>query len=342
MSKKWISLLVICLFVAAIVVGGVIYWRHAQIYPSTEDAYVHGDKYSVSSRIPGTILTAPVTENQLIKKGQVIATLDPRDYDQAVQQAEAALAQVQSVLATDRAQILQAEAQIQAAQSELALRKLDLKRFTELIKRQSIPKQKYDQAVTAEQVAEARFTAARKSLSAAEAKQAVDRKGIKTAEVRVSEAELKRSYCTITSPVSGYVSKKSIQDGEVVAPGQPLCAVVPMSGGHVWVDANFKETQLKRIQPGQKVTFHTDVNPDREYRGYVESLSAGTGAAFSLLPPENATGNWVKVVQRLPVRIAVDPKSNQDHSLRLGLSVHVVVDTKSAPVKVEDGRVEKS
>jgi membrane fusion protein (multidrug efflux system) len=135
----------------------------------------------------------------------------------------------------------------------------------------------------------------------------------------------------ITSPIAGVVSKKSAQVGQVVAPGQPLCAVVPLEGDHIWVEANFKETELRRIRVGQPATFHTDVNRDRTYTGWVESLSAGTGAAFSLLPPENATGNWVKIVQRLPVRIAIDPASNADRSLRLGLSIHVEVNTLAEP-----------
>jgi membrane fusion protein (multidrug efflux system) len=127
------------------------------------------------------------------------------------------------------------------------------------------------------------------------------------------------------------VSKLTALAGQVVAPGQPLCAVVPLKGEHVWVEANFKETELTRIKVGQPAVFHTDVNPDRTYRGRVESISAGTGAAFALLPAENATGNWVKIVQRLPVRIAIDPGSDADGSLRLGFSVHVEVDTVAAP-----------
>jgi membrane fusion protein (multidrug efflux system) len=142
---------------------------------------------------------------------------------------------------------------------------------------------------------------------------------------------LNRSYCEITAIVDGFVSKLTATAGQVVAPGQPLCAVVPLTGDHIWVEANFKETELARIRVGQPATFHTDVNPGRTYRGRVDSISAGTGAAFALLPPENATGNWVKIVQRLPVRIAVDPASNEDGSLRLGLSVHVEIDTLAGP-----------
>jgi membrane fusion protein (multidrug efflux system) len=327
MLKKWISFAIIVLVLAAITVAGYRYWQHSQVHPNTEDAYVAGDVFSVSSRIAGTLSTVEVTENQPVRRGQLIATIDPRDYDAQVEQAKAALDEARFGPATNRAQIAQARAKTDADGSKLALARLNLERFSELFKRNSAPKQRYDDAVTAEQVASADAAASQKALAVAEANLTVAEQRVKLQETRLANAELTRSYCTITSPVDGLVSRKSAEPGQVVAPGQPLCAVVPLEGEHVWIEANFKETELRRIRVGLPATFHTDVDRDREYRGWVESLSAGTGAAFSLLPPENATGNWVKVVQRLPVRIAIDPASNADHSLRLGLSAHVEVDT---------------
>jgi len=334
MLKKWISLAFILLAAAAIVVAGYRYWKHSQVHPNTEDAYVSGDVFSVASRIPGTLVTVEVTENQPVKKGQVIATLDPRDLDTQVEQVHTALEEAQSMLATNRAQIAQARAKVQADRSRLELARLNLQRFSELYRRNSIPKQRFDDAVTAEQVASADTASSEKALAVAEANLAVAERRIRVQEVRLANAELTRSYCTITSPIDGIVSKKNGQVGQVVAPGQPLCAVVPLEGDHIWIEANFKETELRRIRVGQPATIRTDVTPDRTYTGWVESLSAGTGAAFSLLPPENATGNWVKIVQRLPVRIAIDPASNADHSLRLGLSTHVEVDTLAEPRKL--------
>ena len=184
------------------------------------------------------------------------------------------------------------------------------------------------------------LVAAEKGLAAARARLTVSEKAVSSARVKVANARLQRSYCTVTVPVDGVVSKKRVAEGEVVAPGQPLCAIVPLEGEHIWIEANFKETQLRRIAPGQPVTFHTDVDPDRTYRGQVESLSAGTGAAFSLLPPENATGNWVKIVQRLPVRIAIEPESDTGHQLRLGLSVDVEVDTSSIATSPREAEAE--
>jgi membrane fusion protein (multidrug efflux system) len=332
MVKKWVSLAVILLVVAAIGVAGYHAWKRSQIYPNTEDAYVAGDVFSVASRVPGTLLTVDVSENQTVKQGQVIATLDPRDADKQVEEAHTALEEARATLATIHAEIAESQAKIDADASRHDLARINLDRFSDLYQRKSVPKQRYDDAVAAEKVATADLAAATKSLAAKQANLVVAEQRIKEQEVRLANAELNRSYCTITAAVAGTVSKKSAQVGQVVAPGQPLCAIVPLVGAHVWVEANFKETTLRHIRVGQQATFHTDVNPNRTYRGWVESLSAGTGAAFSLLPPENATGNWVKIVQRLPVRIAIDPASNDDNSLRLGLSVHVVVDTQ-APLR---------
>ncbi len=337
MLKKWISLAFILFVAAAIVFAGYRYWKHSQVHPNTENAYVSGDVFSVASRIPGTLLTVEVTENQPVKLGQVIATLDPRDFDTQVEQARTALDEARSTLATNRAQIAQARAKVEGDSSRLELARLNLQRFSELFRRNSIPKQRYDDAVNAEKVAAADVESSRKALAAMEANLGVADQRVKMQEVKLANAELTRSYCTITSPIEGIVSKKGAQVGQVVAPGQPLCAVVPLAGDHIWLEANFKETELRRIRVGQPATFYTDVNPDRTYTGWVESLSAGTGAAFSLLPPENATGNWVKIVQRLPVRIAIDPTSNADHSLRLGLSTHVEVDTLAELRKLPTG-----
>jgi membrane fusion protein (multidrug efflux system) len=337
MLKKWISLAIILLVAAAIAFAGYRYWKHAQVHPNTEDAYVSGDVFSIASRVPGTLLTVEVTENEPVKQGQVIAILDPRDFDAQVEQARTSLEEARSSLATNRAQIAQSKAKLEADRSRLELARINLQRISELYHRNSIPKQRYDDAVAAERVAAADTAASEKSLAAVEANLVVAERRVTVQEVKLANVELTRSYCTIVSPIEGIVSKKSAQVGQVVAPGQPLCAVVPLAGDHIWVEANFKETELKRIRVGQPVTFHTDVSPDRTYTGWVASLSAGTGAAFSLLPPENATGNWVKIVQRLPVRIAIDPASNADHSLRLGLSTHVEVDTLAEPRKVSAG-----
>lgn len=334
MSRKWISLAVILVVVLAIAVAGWRTWRHSQVHPNTDDAYVSGDIYAVSSRIPGTLLTVDVVENREVRPGEVIATLDPRDADAQVDQAETALAEAHATLATRRAEIEEKRAKTAADASRLELARTNLARYTELIRKNSIPRTRYDDAVAAESVAAADHEASMKALAAKEADLGVAEQKVRVQESRLRNARLNRSYCTITTIVDGVVSKLTATAGQVVAPGQPLCAIVPLTGDHIWVEANFKETELRHIRAGQPATFRTDVNPDRTYTGRVESISAGTGAAFALLPAENATGNWVKIVQRLPVRIAIDAKSLKDGSLRLGLSVHVEVDTQPRPVEM--------
>jgi membrane fusion protein (multidrug efflux system) len=333
MARKWISLAVILVVVLAIAVAGWRKWKRSQVHPNTENAYVSGDIYSVSSRIPGTLLTVDVVENREIRPGEVIATLDPRDADTQVEQAETALAEAHAALATRRAEIEEKRAKTAADASRMTLARTSLARYTELVRKNSIPRARYDDAVAAESVAAADHEASLKALAAKEADLGVAEQRVRVQETRLKNARLNRSYCTITTIVDGVVSKLTATAGQVVAPGQPLCAIVPLSGDHIWVEANFKETELRRIRPGQPATFRTDVNPDRIYTGRVDSISAGTGAAFALLPPENATGNWVKIVQRLPVRISIDPASNKDGSLRLGLSVHVEVDTLASPTE---------
>ncbi len=325
---KWISLVIIL----GLFLGGTLWaflrWRHHQVFVSTDNAYVKGHVVSVASRIPGTLLTVEVRENEVVKAGQVLATIDPKDYDAAIRRAEASLTEARSALALNEAQIAQAEAQCKAAESQKELAELERARMTALYERNSLPKQKLDQAVTAAQVATAQVLAARKQVAAAQGLRAVSLGKVQVAEAALAQATLQRSYCTIVAPTDGTVSRKGAEPGAVVAAGQPLMAIVPLGQDAVWVEANFKETQLARIRVGQKVRLRTDVD-GRVFTGTVESLAAGTGTVFSLLPPENATGNWVKVVQRVPVKIALDPGADPDHRLRLGLSVRVEIDTRN-------------
>jgi len=328
MSKRWIGLGAILVVAVVLVIAGVRDWHHRQIFPATDDAYVGGDVTSVASRVPGSLVEVPVQENQIVEAGQVIARLDPRDYQVAVAKQKAALATAEAAVALDEARVASARAQVTAAQAQAELARADRERFTALADRGSTDRRQRDQAVAASKVAEARLTAARKQLVAARAALAVDHSKVTKARTGVRFAELQLGYCTVTAPCAGIVAGKSAQQGQVVAPGQTLCRIAQLTGDHVWIEANFKETQLRRIRPGQPVTFRVDADRSREYRGHVASLAAGSGAAFSLLPPENATGNWVKVVQRLPVRIAVDPQEMPDCCLRLGLSCEVTVDTR--------------
>jgi len=327
-SKKWISLAAILAVAAAGAAWGVARWRHGQVFIETDNAYVKGHVTSVATRVPGPLLTVEVQENQPVRAGQVVATVDPRDFDANIVRAEASVQEARSAVGLDRARIAQAQAQVEAALSQKKLAETELARFRALYERQSIPKQKFDHVQSSAEVAEAQVQAARKQVAAAEGLLAVSQGKVAGAEAALAVARLQRSYCTVTAPCDGYVSRKMGEPGMVVAPGQPLFAIVPLGQEEVWVEANFKETQLRRVRPGQPVTLVADVDGAASFRGRVESISAGTGAAFSLLPAENATGNWVKVVQRVPVRIRLEPGADPGHRLRLGLTVSAEIDTR--------------
>lgn len=328
MSRKWIGLGVIVAGAVALVIVGWLNWRHGQVWPSTENAYVGGDVSLVASRVPGTLLEVPVREHEVVQAGQVLARLDPRDFDAAVGRAGADLAKAEAQLALDEAQIAGAESQVVVARSQAQQARADRDRYAALSGRGSAPERQSEQAATSAAVAEAQVAAAQKALQAARAKLEVDRQAAAKSRAELDQAMLQRSYCEIAAPIAGFVADKSAQAGQVVAAGQPLCRLASLAEGHVWIDANFKETQLRRIAVGQPARVTIDAVDGHEFRGRVASFSAGTGAAFALLPPENASGNWVKIVQRLPVRIELEPGDELASRLRLGLSATVTVDTR--------------
>ncbi|HLO65708.1 MAG TPA: HlyD family secretion protein [Holophaga sp.] len=327
-AKKWISLAAILAVAAGGTAWGVARWRHGQVYVDTDNAYVKGHVTTVATRIPGPLLTVEVQENQFVKAGQTLATVDPRDFEASLARAEASLQEAQSAVALDQARVAQAQAQVEAALSQKRLAGMELARFKALLERQSIPRQKFEHVQSQAEVADAQVHAARKQVAAAEGLLAVSRSKVAGAQAALGAARLQRSYCTVAAPCDGYVSRKMGEPGMVVAPGQPICAIVPLGQEELWIEANFKETQLRRVRPGQPVTLVADLDGSATFHGRVESISAGTGAAFSLLPAENATGNWVKVVQRVPVRIRLEPGSDPGHRLRLGLTVSAEIDTR--------------
>ncbi len=327
MNKRWIGLIIILFVAAVLVFVGWKKWQHGQIFPATDNAYIGADVTAVSSRVPGTLLKVLVEDHQHVDKGQVIAELDPRDFDQDIAKQQANLGEAEADVALKQAMIAGAEAQVEAVRAQVDLARTDRDRFAALNERGSTAKRPYDQAVAAAKVAEAQLTAAEKQLAAAKAGLEAKQKGLEKAQTGLDNARLQRSYCTVAAPCAGVIADKTAMPGQVNAPGQPLCRIVQTSGDHVWIDANFKETQLRRIRVGLPVTVTIDAAGSEDFHGHVASLGAGSGAAFSLLPPENATGNWVKVVQRLPVRIALDD-TIPERLLKIGLSCGVTVDTK--------------
>ena len=392
--RLW-RLLIALVILAALAFLGYKLWNYFGTYEATDDAQVDGDIDPISARISGHIVEVLVADAQVVKAGDVLVKIDPRDYEVAVAQVEANLADAQAALESSRinvpivstntastletarssreeadAGLLNAQKQLDAAQARLENARAqviqaeadykkdadDAERYHQLVVKDEIAKQVYDQALQTATAAKATIDARRASVNeaqhnvaAAEAvvKQALTRippanasiqsaltrpqqiaqteANAKAAAARVAQqraaldqAKLNLSYTVITAPAAGIIGKKTGEVGQNVSPGETLMALVPLEG--IWITANFKETQLRHMKPGQPVVFTVDAY-EHKYHGHVTGIGGASGSRFSLLPPENATGNYVKVVQRIPVRIDLDPEENKDHLLRPGMSV---------------------
>jgi membrane fusion protein (multidrug efflux system) len=308
------------------------YYRYFEAHVSTDDAYVDGTVALVSSRVADTVSAVYVEDNWTVKQGQLVLTLDPRDFEVRVQQAQAQLDRARQTVDELYAQVASAQAGVSLAESQLKQARIDYDRASQLKQQGVVSSEFYDQATTGLKVAQAgealgqhQLAQARAALGgAAEDHSRYDRPIVKQAEAALEAARLDLEYTKLTAPFDGIVVHKTAHVGNRVSVGEPLMAIVPTH--RLYVTANFKETQLTDVRVGQKTEVVADIYPGFVYQGHVDSISMGTGAAFSLLPPENATGNWVKVVQRVPVKIVFDSPIPQDKPLRLGLSVEVSID----------------
>src|SRR5271167_4122328 len=326
------------LFVVAIVVAaaaaipGYRYYLEIESHVSTDDAYVDGTVALVSSRVAGTVTNVYVEDNWTVKEGQLLLTLDSRDYDVKVDQAQAMLERARQSVDELYAGVDAAKAGVSLVASQLKQARIDFQRAKSLKEQGVVSAQQYDQADTGLRIAKADEALAEHQLTQAQAAlgsentdhSRYDRPVVRQAEAALEAARLDLSYTKITAPFAGVVTHKTAHAGNRVQVGEPLLAIVPL--GKLYVTANFKETQLTEVRVGQKAEIVADIYPDYTYKGHVDSISMGTGAAFSILPPENATGNWVKVVQRVPVKIVIEGPEPQDKPLRLGLSVEVTID----------------
>jgi len=367
--------------VIVLLVVGLFIYRYVTSYESTDDAQVDGHVNSISARISGHVVKLNVQDNQFVQAGTVLVEIDPADYQVALDRAKAdfedarakAIAAgvdvpITSVSTTSQLSSTQAEADsaragIQAArqQSEAAKAQLqqaeannvkaqnDLGRYRQLVDKQEISQQQYDQAVAAARAGDAAVEAARanadaavqqvsqaqsklaqaeanwrnantapKQMTATRAKAASAEAEVQRKKADLDQAQLNLQYTKVVAPVAGVVSDRTVEVGQNVVPGQELMKVIPLDD--IWITANFKETQLRDIRVGQPVTIEVDAY-GKKYKGKVDSIAGASGARFSLLPPENATGNYVKVVQRIPVKIVLEPGENKKHELRPGMSV---------------------
>ncbi len=321
-KRKRAGVILLVLLVGATL--GLRFWLKTKTHVSTDNAFVEAHIFSVSSRVPGTVIKVPVRDNQLVKKGDLLVELDATDYAVRVRNSAAGLAMAKNETSGDYASVEEKKAAAGNAKARLEQAELDLRRGKALFAREVIPKDQLDRLETSLKAATAQYREAEEGVRRAEAELGLAGNGSKGARVaqrtaQLKEAQLNLSYTRLYAPADGYVTRKSVEAGNNVQAGQPLMAIVALDDA--WVTANYKERQLSHVHPGQAVEFEVDAYPGRTFRGMVESIMAGTGAAFSLLPPENATGNYVKVVQRIPVKIVIDKASDPEHLLRVGMSV---------------------
>jgi membrane fusion protein (multidrug efflux system) len=379
--KKLLVLIVILLIVASGL--GYYWWSRGRV--TTDDAYVDGHIYSITPRIAGYVTKVFVTDNQKVRKGEPLLSLDTTEYEVALAEARASLAEAESTLTSLELgvplEMSQTTQRVRGAQAQLeSLRKtldrilkdeeasaqdlkraealydlslIELRRTRELIKSKVAPESRLDETEATARSNEAQVGAARAKLESVRKQKAsleAEMDGLKAnvalaatgedvavikarqveaqkakvqlAKSRLKQAELDLAYTTVPAPVDGHVTRKRVEPGLMVSRGQPLMAVVPLNPEDLWITANYKETQLTKVQPGQDVILYVDTYPGLQLKGKVDSIMAGTGSVFSLFPPENATGNFVKVVQRIPVKITLDLNGQPaPPSLRIGMSV---------------------
>jgi membrane fusion protein (multidrug efflux system) len=390
-KKSGRKFIVIAVIILLVIGAGIFYWR-STFSEDTDDAQVDGDLYQVSSRVTGQVIKVYVEDNQQIKVGDPIAEIDPRDYQVALEQAQANLAssQAAAIQATVNVPIIgvnvntsvsttgsdvtgssaaveQARKQAQAAEARVVAAKataikshLDVERYTPLVEKDVISKQQFDAAVATDaanqasvleaeatvignqaavsqaiqKLAQSRFQAAQSvktgpdQVRVQQAKANSALADVKQAQAKVDQALLNLGYTHITAPTTGIVNKKNVQVGVNLSIGQDVLTIIPLT--NLWVTANFKETQLSKMKPGQPVTLKVDALGGRKFHGKVTQIGGATGSRLSLFPPENATGNYVKVVQRIPVRVDFTnlQQENGDYALRPGMSVTPDVEVK--------------
>jgi membrane fusion protein, multidrug efflux system len=329
-----ILMILILLIGAAVFFFGRQWWVRYLNHVSTDDAYVDATVTLITPRISGAISEIAVDENWHVERGDLLVRLDPTEYQVEVKATEAALAQAYQAVEESRAAVRAAESEVKLSEAEVDQAELDNTRQEELARKKVASIGDFDRTRTALRVARARLGAARQNLDRARAALGIGLDApaegsplVRRAAASREQAALMLSYADIYAPISGFVATKAVEVGQRVQPGQALLRIVPLES--VYVEANFKETELAGVRIGQPVTITADAYPDTTYRGVVDGLAPGTGAAFALLPPENATGNWIKVVQRLPIRIRLSEPPPENRPLRVGLSVIATINVRS-------------
>jgi membrane fusion protein (multidrug efflux system) len=313
-SKRVLLLAMLIVAVAAL---SPFAWNYLQSYESTDDAQIDGHIDPLSSRIDGTVVRVHVENNDRVKAGELLVEIDPRDYEVAVAQAKARLELAVAQVASSRQDYAASQANVRENDADNFRAQRDARRFSSLLEQQVVAQNEYDQYTAVARVDAAKVDSAREAAGSALKTIAAREADADAAKAALDQALLNLSYTKIYAPANGIVGRRTVELGSRIEPGQSLMFVTE---DEIWVTADFKETQLARMHRGEKVTVRVDTF-GRDYRGYVRNLPGASGDRFSLLPAENATGNYVKVVQRLPVRIEFDPGQDPDHLLHPGMSV---------------------
>jgi membrane fusion protein (multidrug efflux system) len=330
-ARRWPRFVIGALVLLGVAAGGTRYWLNARHFETTDDAAIDAYTTQISSRVAGQVTKLLFADNQHVEAGQTLLLIDPRDYQARLDQvrgqqasAEATLQQARAQVSVQQAAVDQAAANVRVAEAELVMARQDYERFQKIAPG-AVTRQQVEAATATFHADEAKLEAgrqtvggARAQVQAAQAQVQAAQAALTQAEANTRAAELQLSYCTVAAPVAGIVTHRTVSAGNYVNPGQALFALV--QDGR-WVTANFKETQLAAIRPGQDVDLSVDAVPSVTFRGKVDSFQGGTGTAFSVLPSENATGNYVKIVQRLPVKIVFDDPRVKEYPLAPGMSV---------------------
>ncbi|MFZ2950478.1 MAG: HlyD family secretion protein [Desulfuromonadaceae bacterium] len=329
-GKRTRALLILLTVIIIGAVFGLRWFISGRSNIETDNAFIEARIVPVSSKVSGTVARVLVGDNQFVKQGDLLLEIDGRDYQLQIAKAAAGVGMAENETGGEQMKAEGARAALQSAKARFDQAVLDLNRAEKLYSRDVLSKEQLDRLTTAKRVGEAQLKGAEESFKRfqAEAGLAITSGGkakILQRKAQLDEARLQLSYTKIYASRDGHITRKAIEVGVNIQAGQPLMALVPLQDA--WITANYKERQITWLKPGQKVEFTVDAYPGKTFNGTVDSIMAGTGAAFSLLPPENATGNYVKVVQRVPVKISIDRNSDPERVLRVGMSVVPVVRT---------------
>lgn len=325
--KKWLGILLLIVLLSSLIVF-IWYWFYGRWHESTDDAYVNGNIVQITPLIDGSVVSISADDGDFVKQGQTLVVLDPNDTEIALQQATANLANTVRKVRSLYSTVDSFEAQLKSSQAVLKKAEQDYQRRKQLISQGAISREELAHSLTTLHEAQANLVSIEQQLQSN--KVLIDNTKLHThpdvlaASAQFEQAYLNRLRSNLTAPVSGFIAKRTVQVGQHVEKGSQLMAIIPLN--QIWVEANFKETQLQCMRIGQPVTLEADIYSHVVYHGKIERLGVGTGSAFALLPAQNATGNWIKIVQRVPVRIQLDLKELEKHPLRIGLSMNVKVD----------------